>query len=384
MLRVGVLSEGLVLGGQETGMLEVLRGLDPSRFRPFLYAGRAGDLHEQALGVGLPVVIGEPSSPLASPPAADGSGPPPAPGWLADCLRQDRIDVALVYAWPAGMMAAREARVRAIVERIDGPTSVCRIRDKSASARIVCESWTVRELLLAQHALLRCDPRRIDVIPNAVDITRFDPARYDRARCRAQLGLAPGTFCVGAVCRLAFEKNVSHLLEAVGQFVAAEGDAVPVTVVLAGPDGGSRPALEGQARSLGLGDRIRFLGPRSDIPELLRAFDVYVITSFYEGMSFAVLEAMAMGLPIVATQIGSLAEVIRGNGFLVDAFSPAETCATLRELAHDRRLQERLGRQSRTLARRRPLARMIRRYEDVLARAADEAATSSRGQARRS
>jgi glycosyltransferase involved in cell wall biosynthesis len=384
VLRVGALCESLVLGGQETGMLEVLRGLDRSRFHPFLYTRRAGDLLRDAIRLDIPVAVEDEAPRAPTTAASDGLKPPPGREWLAERLRRDRIDVGLVYAWPAGMMAARDARLAAIVERIDGPTSVRRIRDKSASTRIVCESRTVRELLLAQHSLLRCDPRRIHVIPNAVDTARFDPARYDRARCRAELGLAPDAFCVGSVCRLAFEKNVSHLLEAVRAFATAEGDAVPITVVLAGPDGGWRAALEARARGLGLADRVRFLGPRSDVPALLRAFDVYVVTSFYEGMSFAVLEAMAMGLPIVATQIGSLAEVIRGNGYLVDAFDPAETCAVLRELAHAPALRGRLGRRSRTLARRRPLARMVRRYEEVLVRAAEEAVTASPGPAPRS
>jgi glycosyltransferase involved in cell wall biosynthesis len=384
VVRVGVLCESLVLGGQETGMLEVLRGLDRSRFHPFLYARRGGALLGEALGLGIPVVVEDEPPGMPRRAQTDRSGQPAGPAGLADRLRRDRIDVGLVYAWPDGMLAAREAGLGAIVERVDGPTSVRRIRDKSASTRIICESRAIRELLLAQHTLLRCDPGRVDVIPNAVDTARFDPARYDRARCRAELGVETGGFCVGAVCRLAFEKNISHLLEAGREFVTAEGDAVPVTIVLAGPDGGWRPALEAQARTLGLTERVRFLGPRSDIAALLRAFDVYVTTSFYEGTSFAVQEAMAMGLPIVATQIGSLAEVIRGNGYLVDAFNPAETCAVLRELAHDPVLRGRLGRRSRVLAWRRPLARMVQRYEDVLARALEEAATASSGPAPRS
>ena len=145
-------------------MLEVLRGLDRSRFCPFLYTREGGDLLGQALGLGIPVVVADEL--LLTPPtvASDGPGPTAGSDSLAERLRRDCIDVALVYAWPAGMMAARDARLRAIVERVDGPTSVRRIRDKSAAARIICESRAVRELLVSSahaHSVRSpADPRR--------------------------------------------------------------------------------------------------------------------------------------------------------------------------------------------------------------------------------
>ena len=77
-----------------------------------------------------------------------------------------------------------QAGVRAVVERVDGLGLISRVRDKSACQRIICQSRTIRGLLLSQRELLRCRPKQIVVVPNGIDLRRFDPSRYDRDRCR--------------------------------------------------------------------------------------------------------------------------------------------------------------------------------------------------------
>src|SRR6185295_5652680 len=112
---------------------------------------------------------------------------------------------------------------------------------------------------------------------------------------------------------------------------------------------------------------VRFLGPRADVPQVLRALDAFVLPSIQEGVPFALLEAMAMGLPVVATQADSIAETVRGNGYLVSPLDPYRSTRALRDLAVHEGLRRELGRRSRELAlRRHDLGVMVRDYEATL------------------
>lgn len=368
MIRVGVVCDTFEVGGQERGCLDVLRRLDRRRFAPHLYLFRPGDLLAEARQLGIPIVVGhdKPGADAGWTPADDAA----RDAWrvrLAESLRRDRIDVCLVYAWRDAIPAAQEAGVRALVERLDGPALTGRIRDKSACQRIVCESRHSRDVLLAQREVLRCRRDQVVVIPNGIDLARFDPARYDRDACRAALGFTPDDLVIGAVGRLAPEKDLAHLLRAVAYVMTRSHAAARIQVVLAGPDGGAAMELREEARRTGLAERVRFLGARSDVPEVLRALDVYVLTSLYEGSPFSLLEAIAMGLPVVATHVGAVPEMVRGNGYLVAPLRQFETGRALVELLAEPELRARLGRRSRALAlRRHDLGEMIRRYEAVL------------------
>jgi glycosyltransferase involved in cell wall biosynthesis len=232
-------------------------------------------------------------------------------------------------------------------------------------------------VLLAQQELLGGRRGQTIVIPNAVDLARYDPARFDRARCRADLGLRPDDFVVGSIGRLAEQKNFGQLLRAVPYVLGRSRHASRVQVVIAGPDRGCGAELRAEADRLGIADRVRFLGARSDVPEVLSAFDVFVMTSVWEGAPFALLEATAMGLPIVANQVGAVAEIVRGNGILVEVLHAEETGRALVELLDDPDLARRMARRSRQVAVRSfGIDRMVRRYEAVLleALAASDAA----------
>ncbi len=368
MIRVGFVCDSFEIGGQERGCLEVLRRLDRRRFAPSLYLFRPGSLLPEARELGVPITVGH-DKPGAEPgwTEADAAARRAWRGGLAAALRRDRVDVCLLYAWVDGIAAAREAGVGALVERLDGPALATRIRDKSDLQRIICESRHGRNVLRAQRDLVGCRRAQLVVIPNGVDLVRFDPARYDRAECRARLGLGADDFVVGSVGRLSPEKNLVQLLGAVRHVLARSRHASRVQVVVAGPDRGDGPALLAAAERLGIADRVRLLGARTDVPEVLRAFDAYVLTSVYEGTPFSLLEAMAMALPVVANQVGAVIEVMNGNGYLVPVLQPEETGAALTELLEKPELRARLGRRSRQVAvRRYDVERMIRGYEDVL------------------
>ncbi len=347
-------------------MVELLRRLDRAQFISFVYAFHDGPLSTAIRRMDIPIVIGTPRAAGRAWTKADAAAKISFRKRLAGRMRSDRIDVCLVYSWADALPAAREAGIAAIVERVDGPKLIGWVRDKSSCQRIICESDSIARLVRAQSEWLRCASVPIVVIRNGIDRMRFDPGKYDRVSSRRTLGLKPQDFVVGAVARLAPVKNLSHLLEAGKLLLDRIGSQVKVQFVLAGPDGGDLAALRRQARELGIARCVRFLGARTDVPRVLNAFDVFALTSIQEGMPFALLEAMAMGLPIVASQSDSIAESVQDNAFLVGPLDPYRTMLALRHLLFNDALRRGMGRRSLRQAAKYDLATMIRGYERTL------------------
>jgi glycosyltransferase involved in cell wall biosynthesis len=145
---------------------------------------------------------------------------------------------------------------------------------------------------------------RLRVIPNGVAPLAVATAA-ERTAARAALGLGEG-FLVTTVGRLAPEKNFPMLIDAFARATAGDPTARLVFV----GDGSERAALEQQAAAAGVAERVHFLGWRKDVGALLPAFDLFVLSSFSEGLPMSMLEAMSAGVPIVSTAVGDIPEVI--------------------------------------------------------------------------
>jgi glycosyltransferase involved in cell wall biosynthesis len=156
---------------------------------------------------------------------------------------------------------------------------------------------------------------RIRVVHNAIDLSRFSQQQGARDAVRAELGLTPDEPVLISVAMLRPGKGVGSLLRAL-RLLVDRGFAG--SLVLVG-DGSERARLEATARDLELGDRVRFLGQRSDVPRLLSAADLYVLPSRAEAFPTVLMEAAACGLASVATRVGGVPEIIRHgeNGLLV-------------------------------------------------------------------
>jgi glycosyltransferase involved in cell wall biosynthesis len=193
-------------------------------------------------------------------------------------------------------------------------------------------------------ALDPVSPERAVVIPYGLDTTRFAPR--DRAEARAALGIQPGSRVVGTVGRLNAQKGHTYLLQAAERLAEKRGD---VQWVIAG-DGELRVRLEEEARLRGLEPHVRFLGHRSDVPEVLAALDLFVLSSNFEGMCFAVAEALAVEVPVVATDVGGVSQsVVDGEtGLLVPPRDPVALAAAIERLLDDGIERARLGRAGRT------------------------------------
>ena len=184
----------------------------------------------------------------------------------------------------------------------------------------------------------RLDPRRLRYVPNGIDLARF-AGPHPEAR--------PGPV-VGTVAALRPEKNIARLLRA---FALAAPDG-PASLVVAG-DGPERPALEGLARKLGIAGRVRFAGHVADPTGLLGQLDVFAMSSDTEQMPLSLLEAMAAGLPVAATNVGDIRSMLAaGNAPYVTAPDDAALAAGLRALLAQAGLRQALGAANRAKAER--------------------------------
>jgi glycosyltransferase involved in cell wall biosynthesis len=173
---------------------------------------------------------------------------------------------------------------------------------------------------------------KVRVIPNGVDTDRFAPLA-NRTSTREALGLCPADPVVGIVAALRPEKNHGLFLRAAKRV----RDQLPQARFVIVGDGPERPALENLARELGLAGAVHFLGGRDDIPAVLAALDLFALTSDNEANPVSILEAMAMGKPVVATGVGSVAEsVVEGQtGYLVEPGRVEPMAARWLELLDD-------------------------------------------------
>jgi glycosyltransferase involved in cell wall biosynthesis len=211
---------------------------------------------------------------------------------------------------------------------------------------------------------------KVVTIENGIDVRYWDQSAAPPGM-RSALGLHADERAVAVVGHLSSVKGHGELLDAMAR-VAAEEPRVRLLVV---GDGPLRGALEAQARRLGIGERVSFLGVRSDVRDVLSAVDVVALPSRTEGLSNALLEAMSMSRAVVATAVGGTPEVVtdRRNGRLVPPRSSPALARAILELVRDEPQALALGSEARRhVVERFGLDRMVARHEalyrEILAR----------------
>lgn len=243
----------------------------------------------------------------------------------------------------------------------DGPPSLKRRLANQLFGRLPGRFFAVSDDL-REHLLREgFSPSRMHVNHNGIDVGEL-PGQAARTAARAELGLQDGDFVVGTVARLHPVKDLGTLVKA----CALRKDAGQ-RLVLVG-DGEDREALEQLARELEATDNVLFAGQREDARTLLPAFDVFVNCSIIEGISVTVLEAMAAGVPVVATAVGGTPEIVSdgATALMVDSRAPEALAAAIGRLRDDPVLAGTL----RDAARRRvedefSTERMVERYVDA-------------------
>jgi glycosyltransferase involved in cell wall biosynthesis len=206
---------------------------------------------------------------------------------------------------------------------------------------------------------------RLHVIPNGIRLDRYTPDVEARAAIRVELGLGDA-WVVGTVGRLDEYKNQVLLIRAMAPLLGSGARLVIVG------EGDTRPQLEAEIAALGpLGRWVVMTGRRMDVPRLVHAFDVFALSSKSEGLPLVVPEAMAAALPIVATSVGGLPDVIdEGQTGLLVPVEQAPLTEALASLERDRERAREMGARGRTVALERySHDRMVEEYLDLYRRA---------------
>jgi glycosyltransferase involved in cell wall biosynthesis len=334
-----------------------LRGalhLDPDRYGITIVTGQGGPLTEAAAAAGMRVVI-EPSLVAPISPRDDAIA---LKRLTAICQRSDfdAVHTHSAKAGTLGRLAAHRAGVRLIVHSYHGfPFH----EFQSAARRAVYVAIERRlsritDVVLAigsgvaTEALRRglADPRTLRTVAPVVDARTVNRTPESRQVARAALGLSTDMPVIGTVGRIDFQKAPEHLVQALARL--RHKDAVAVWI-------GSGPLsdkLAGEIRRNGLEDRFVMLGERQDVAELLPALDVFAMASRYEGLPCAVVEAMRCGVPVVATAVNSVPDlVIPGeSGVLVPPARPDLLASAIDGLLDDPAKSARLVARGRELA----------------------------------
>lgn len=197
-------------------------------------------------------------------------------------------------------------------------------------------------------ALAGVDAGRIAIVPSGVDCEHFrPPTAGERAAARAALKIDENALVVSALGALEPRKGHRYLVEAIAALVhsgSKSADYANLRCMIAG-HGSLRAELEGQAEQLGCARNVTLLGRIEDARALLWATDIFAMPSLSEGLGVAALEAMAVGLPAIVTDVGGLRETVENirTGFVVEPASPEKLASAIAKLAESTELKEHTG-----------------------------------------
>lgn len=330
----------------ERRRLTLTRLLDPERFEQrLLIRSSKGTLPEQFRAAGIPI-------------AEIGDGSLFSPRLLGRAIRVARqfrphiVHGAVFEGVGVGLVAGRSCGARVIVEETSHATNRSQLghalfRSIAGLAdRCVAISPAVGDYLVEVTGVPR---QRIEVISNGV--LEPAPPTASKAELRRQFGLSLDAFVVGTVCRLNDDshKRVSDLIRALALL---NHDNVELLVV---GEGQERPRLAALAEEVGVADRVKLVGYRDDVGNAYAAMDVFALVSAREGFGLVVAEAMLAGLPVIATGVGGIRDIVEDGrtGILIEPQKPPAIASAVRALSPDVELRARLAAAGRERARQR-------------------------------
>ncbi|MEA2178714.1 MAG: L-malate glycosyltransferase [Solirubrobacteraceae bacterium] len=379
------------VSGAEHTLLDLLRGLPNGAAAAV--ACPPGDLGDRVAALGVPSVrLRGTDAGLALHPVRT---PQALAGLAVDGVRVLRA----ARRRGSGVVHANSTRAAlscAVARRLGGPPLVVHVHDVLGDDRV---SRLVRAVILAtadvvlansEHvraSVERPDGPPVLVVDNPVDLERFDPAAADGPRIRRELGLAPADPLLVLVGQITPWKGQETAIRALAELpprlaatrLAVVGETVFTTAGTRFRNESYREELERLASDLGVGERVLFLGARDDVPDVLAAADVALVPSWEEPFGRVVIEAMAMGVAVVATEVGGPREILSaGGGVLVAPRAPEAWAAAITRLLDDPAARRDAGETGRAQARQRyGLQRFVERVLDGHGRAR-QAATRAR------
>jgi len=355
-MRVVAHNGARILGGAERATVLLLSGLQ-SRGHDVLLMCNNQDVARYSESVGVP-----------SKTATIGGDLSFVSAWrFARALAAEKPDAVIIGTWKKlffASWAAKKAGAGKVVARVGLETDTPR----SVKYRYALRQWTdavvvnASGITTAFSSVNGFDSRSVTVIHNGV----VKPTRQSApGTLRRELGIPPGALVVGTVARLASQKRLDRFLRAFSRLA-------PDTRCIICGEGEERESLMSLATSLEILDRVHFLGHREDKGDVLDAMDVFAVTSDREGMSNAMLEAMAFGIPIVSTPVSGAREALMPEATgappgLITSFDEGSITAAIESLLFDSGKRRSMGEAARTVAATRfSLDGMLDRWENVL------------------
>lgn len=319
-MRVLHIITGLATGGAEMMLFKLLERLDRERYRPMVISlTTMGDIGPRIAALGISVQAMGMTSGL------------PSPSDFLRLVRQVRqLQPDIVHTWLyhadlLGGLAARLAGVTAVCwgvrsSNLDPDKTswttravrrLCALLSPVIPQRILVNSDTARQI----HVALGYSAEKIEVVPNGFDLSRFKPDERARDRLRAELRLPGEALLVGMIARFDPLKNHFGFISAMAAVCKNIGH---VRLIMAGKDvDWNNDVLVQAIRAAGLQENVCLLGLRDDIPEVMAALDILACPSHAEAFPNVVGEAMACGVPCVATDVGDCAYIIGDTGRVV-------------------------------------------------------------------
>lgn len=324
--------EDLENGGAERVLVTLVSGLDSQRFRPVVCClTKKGRLAAELEARGIPVVT------MHKRPKIDLT----LLFRLRKLMRQQKIDIVHTHVFTAnfwGRLAAIFAGVPVLITHEHSTFTVDNRYRRWIEAVLICRtnkvitvSENLRRRIVSEG---RLPPGVVLTIHNGLRLQPPSLNETKRAQLRRELGLEKFDAVIGTVGRLEPRKNYPMLLEAMKRLLARH----PRTTLLMVGAGPEEEKLQQQARDLGINQHVVFAGYRSDISDLLSLMSTFCLSSTTEGISMAILEAMAAGVPVVATQVGGNPEIIPDHkyGLLVPSGDAAALANALAETLSNR------------------------------------------------
>ena len=331
--RVMLFTDSFIHGGTERQFVQVLRQLDRQKYHLFVGClKRRGPFLAEVEAMGIPIV----EFPITS-----------LRRWstlhwlrkLAGFLRREKVDLVHAFEFYSVVFAVATARLAGVPVVLASRRELAGDRTfwQQCPIRVACQLSTgivanSRAAGTCRIGLLPGQSKKVALVPNSIDLEEFHPA-VSADQVRNQLGVADNTPLVGSLAPLRPEKDLATFLRA----AAAVSAVAPEARFLLIGDGSERQKLESLAEDLGLSGRVLFLGDRNDVPDLLAALDVCVLSSLTESFPNAVLEAMAMGRAVVATNVGGIPELVEEGttGYLVPPGDADAMARRILELLRD-------------------------------------------------
>ena len=290
---------------------------------------------------------------------------------LIRLLKKRNVSILHTYLFHAnllGRIAGRIAGIPIIISSISVSEKERRYHlwlDRMTSGLVdmetcVCEA--VREFTLKEAKI---PSEKLISIPNGINLEKFD-RQWDREGKRAEFGIGNQTKVIGTACRLSKQKGLEFLLRTAPGILRNIPDSVLIIV----GDGELKSELRQLAAKLGIKDKVIFASFRKDVLEVMSIFDVFVLSSLWEGLPIAMLEAMALSKPIVATAVGGCRELVADgeNGFLVKPSEMSQLSEAITTILTDSELAFRMAQNSRKKVEQYSTQKMVERTEKLYER----------------